>query len=98
MGSNGGDEPCHGLVIGRGPDRTSVYTIGRGPDGVLGTEDDDTETAHSGGVPANEVLIPGKYAPREGELFDIRVEGRPAGSGNAARHIQAVTTYCYPFQ
>jgi hypothetical protein len=31
-------------------------------------------------------------------LFDIRVEGRPAVGGNAARHIQAVTTYCYPFQ
>ena len=30
-------------------------------------------------------------------LFDIRVEGRPPGSGSAARHIQAVTTYCYPF-
>lgn len=31
-------------------------------------------------------------------LFDIRVEGRPAIAGSAARHVQAVTTYCYPFQ
>jgi len=30
-------------------------------------------------------------------LFDIRVEGRSPGLGNAARRIEAVGTFCYPF-
>lgn len=77
-GPDGGTNPCAGLIIGRGPTLTDIYTIGAGADGLLGTVDDGT-AAISDNIPAVELLIPSTFAPRTGDMFQIDVTPAPTG-------------------
>jgi type II secretory pathway pseudopilin PulG len=70
-GDAGGTYPCKGLIIGRGPDLASVYTSGKGNDGALGTIDDNLTVSFGQGLPAVELLISDKYAPRTGRMFVV---------------------------
>lgn len=73
-GPDSGESPSKGLIIGRGPDLATIHATGGGPDGFLGTRDDNTTAAISGGVPAVELLVPSIYAPRTGEMFTINFD------------------------
>ncbi len=77
-GPDNGTNPCDGLIIGHGPTLADIYTSGSGPDGRLGTVDDNAAPI-SGGVPAVELLIPDTFAPRTGEMFTVNVTPAPIG-------------------
>ncbi|MBI4584668.1 MAG: type II secretion system protein [Planctomycetes bacterium] len=77
-GPDSGSNPCAGLIIGRGPGLDDIYNTGKGADGLLGTEDDNTSALFSG-VPAVELLVSSRYAPRTGEMFTVNLEPAPAG-------------------
>jgi type II secretory pathway pseudopilin PulG len=77
-GPDSGANPSAGLIIGRGPDLTDIYTTGAGADNLLGTVDDGT-AAISGGVPAVELLIPSTFAPQTGDMFRVNVTPAPTG-------------------
>ncbi len=79
LGPDAGAEPCGGVIIGRGPSLSAIHSAGMGPDGVLGTSDDDTTTSLAGGLPAVELVLPSTFAPRTGEMFTITVTPAPAG-------------------
>ncbi len=79
-GPDPGDYHSQGVVVGRGPDLATIHATGCGPDGFLGTSDDDTSTpASAGGPPAVELLIPSTYAPQTGEMFTINAIPAPDG-------------------
>lgn len=77
-GPDDGDNPCAGLIIGRGPSLDAVHSIGAGADGLLGTGDDITASI-SDGIPAVELLIPSTFAPQIGEMLQIDMEPAPIG-------------------
>ena len=66
MGRKGAPYPCEGVIIGRGPDLATIHGLAAGPDGILGTRDDNLAASHARGVPAAELLVPAKFAPRAG--------------------------------
>jgi len=78
-GPDSGAFPSGGLIVGRGPDLASIYAAGCGPDGFLGTSDDNTNTILSGTIPAVELLVPDRYAPQTGDMFTINVAPAPIG-------------------
>lgn len=69
-GPDSGTNPCQGLIIGRGTDLAAIHSAAAGPDGFLGTRDDNT-AAVSSGIPAVELLIPADHAPRTGDMFTV---------------------------
>jgi type II secretory pathway pseudopilin PulG len=77
-GPDSDTNPCAGLIIGRGPSLDDIYNTGKGADGVLGTVDDNT-TAVISGVPAVELLVSSRHAPRAGAMFTINLQPAPAG-------------------
>lgn len=77
-GPDGGTNPSAGIIIGRGPSLTDIYTTGAGPDGLLGTVDDSTASI-SGGMPAVELLMPSTFAPQTGDMFQVDVTPAPTG-------------------
>lgn len=72
-GPDTGTEPCQGLVIGRGPDLATIHSSCSGPDGLLGTSDDDTSVTMSG-TPMVTLLLTDRYAPETGDMFTINVD------------------------
>ena len=78
-GPDPGSDPCSGIIIGRGPDLASVHAAGSGPDNLLGTADDDTTASIASGVPAVELLMHSRFAPRAGEMFTVNVDPAPLG-------------------
>lgn len=62
-----------GLIIGRGPTLEDIHGAAAGPDGVLGTADDDEAASLDGDTPAVEVVLPSSYAPRGGAMLDVQV-------------------------
>jgi hypothetical protein len=70
-GDKGDPEPCQGLIIGRGPDLATIASLGSGPDGILGTVDDDVRASYTAGIPAVELLLPSTFAPRSGTMLTI---------------------------
>ncbi len=79
FGPDGGATPCSGIVIGRGPDMTSIYDAAQGADGWLGTEDDNVTAAFVAGNPAVELLLPSVYAPQTGRMLTFVVDPASAG-------------------
>ena len=78
-GPDAGATPCAGLIIGRGPDLSSIHSTAAGGDGLLGTTDDDATVILSGASPAVELLIPSRFAPRAGTMLEIDVTPPPVG-------------------
>jgi hypothetical protein len=62
--------PVQGVIIGRGPDPDSVTQAASGSDGILGTHDDEF-AEFVAGTPAVEVLLPGDFTPRDGEMLEF---------------------------
>lgn len=75
----GGPVPCDGVVLGRGPDAGSVAQYAAGPDGRLGTTDDDTAVEFVNGIPAVEMLLPAEYAPRSGTPLTFTIDPQSEG-------------------
>ena len=75
-GPDSGSNPSAGLVLGRGLTLSEVHANGSGSDGLLGTVDDSVYAATTDGNPVVEILIPNRYAPSNGEMFQIDVNGR----------------------
>lgn len=73
-GDNPTPYPCGGVIIGRGPDLATVANLGSGHDGVLGTMDDDCRASYRDGIPAVELLVPARYAPRSGKMLTIETD------------------------
>ncbi len=78
-GMDTGSTPCNGIILGRGPDLATIHSTGSGPDGVLGTTDDDATSSIAGGVPAVELLVPSTFAPQSGDMLTIDVTPPPIG-------------------
>ena len=78
-GADAGPPACQGLIIGRGPDVDEVHDTGAGGDDILGTVDDDTQTALFDGVPADELLLTNDMAPSSGTMLTINVSPAPVG-------------------
>ena len=76
-GPQSGTVPVAGVLIGRALELETVHALGAGDDGVLGTEDDDTRASAGGtdGVPAVELLLSDRYAPRTGPMLTIEQDG-----------------------
>ena len=74
-----GAHPNSGLIVGRGQGLTAIFNAGNGPDGLLGTADDNTTVVLSGDVPAVELLIPSDYAPQTGDMFTVNISPAPTG-------------------
>jgi len=62
--------PVEGVIVGRGPDADSVLDAASGADGILGTQD-DAAAEFVAGTPAVEILLPGDFAPRSGEMLEF---------------------------
>jgi prepilin-type N-terminal cleavage/methylation domain-containing protein len=75
----GGPEPCSGLIIGRGSTLGEIYANAKGPDGTLGTSDDNTSVSTATGIPFDELLIPSSLAPSTGQMFTVNVSPAPIG-------------------
>ncbi len=78
-GPDGGDNPNAGIIVGRGPSLDAIHAAASGPDGTLGTIDDNTQVSIAGGVPAVELLVPAEFRPRSGEMFTLSVTPAPTG-------------------
>lgn len=78
-GPHGGGQPNRGIIIGRGRTLGQIYRRGRGPDGFLGTTDDNTRATITPGFPAVELLIPATFAPSSGDMFRVNVTPAPIG-------------------
>jgi hypothetical protein len=78
-GPHGGGTPNRGIIIGRGSTLDQIYQSGSGPDGFLGTTDDNTTVAITPGFPAVELLIPDTFAPSTGDMFRVNVTPAPIG-------------------
>lgn len=65
---------CDGVIIGRGTSITSVSNAGAGPDGILGTTDDDTRASVAAGFPAVELLVPSTFSPSTGSMLTFEVD------------------------
>ena len=79
LGPDPGPHPCAGLIVGRGPDLNGIYAVGKGPNNVLGTIDDNINTSIAGFVPAVELLVPDTFTPQNGEMFQVNVTPSPVG-------------------
>ncbi len=66
--------PTEGIVLGRGPDANTVSTFAAGPDGILGTKDDDTKVEFVLGTPAVETILSGDYKPQGGSMLEFTTE------------------------
>ncbi len=64
-------ESCQGLVIGRGPDITTIGGLGAGSDHVLGTTDDDVRASVDGSTLAVELLLAPDASPAAGRMLAI---------------------------
>lgn len=71
IGPNTGAAPCEGVVVGLGPDLAAIHGAGAGPDGLLGTVDDDVTAEFVAGTPVVRLLIPSTFAPQSGEMLSI---------------------------
>ncbi len=79
LGPDAGAFPCGGVIIGRGPDLSTISASGQGPDGVLGTTDDSVGVIVASNVPVVELLLPSTFAPQTGEMFTVDLTPAPIG-------------------
>ena len=79
LGPDGGAFPCSGVIIGRGPNLSTVSTVGGGTDGILGTTDDAVNTVVASNMPVVELLLPSTYAPQSGTMLTVNLTPAPVG-------------------
>lgn len=79
LGPDAGAFPCSGVIIGRGPNLSTISASGAGADGILGTRDDAVNTIVASNLPVVELLLPDTLAPQTGEMFTVDVTPAPIG-------------------
>ncbi|MGE3166177.1 MAG: Tfp pilus assembly protein FimT/FimU [Planctomycetota bacterium] len=74
-GPDAGNDPCAGVIIGRGESYEDLHGAAAGADDILGTNDDVT-TGVVSGQPELELLLTSEHAPATGDMLSFEVIGR----------------------
>ena len=93
IGDSGGQTPASGVVVAHGPSLDAIGLACAGPDGLLGTADDDLAVEYAAGVPAVELLVPDWLAPQAGRMLEITEE---AGANGRLLKITLRTNFLLP--